>query len=253
VHEKSLTLPAPPHTFLEHLDPRIKMVALLVWAVCVVTVPERRPVVTGVYAALLILLLLTNGRLYRKFTWRFGTALPFVLVLTVLLPFFKAGQPLWTFGPFELTRAGLWTALRVASAATLCIAAVALVWASTSEASLLAGLRGIGLPGTFVDVLGFMLRYLHVLRPELHRLNDARLARAIGPHGPGALRSGANVLGTLFLRAHERAECVADAMAARGFAGPRRTLNAHHWHVTDLLLGALFIALVVLVRLLVRA
>lgn len=249
MHEKTLTPIGPPQSFLERLDARLKLGCVLVWAVCVVTVPQRRFVLLGLYAALLGLLVLVNWRVFAKFVRRFAAALPFVIVLTVLLPFFKPGQPVWSYGPLEITRAGIWTAQRVAAAATLCVAGIALVWASTSEGALLYGLRGVGLPDLLVGVLGFMLRYLHVLRPELHRLTDARAARTIGPHGPGPVRSGANVLGTLFLRAHDRADRVADAMAARGFTGVRRPLHGSHWHAEEVVLGAGFAALVILLRL----
>jgi cobalt/nickel transport system permease protein len=93
---------------------------------------------------------------------------------------------------------------------------------------------------------------LHVLRPELHRLTDARAVRVVGRHGHGNLRSGANVVGALFLRAHDRAERVADAMVSRGFTGQRRDLYHYHWHIEELAAGAMFAGLVVALRLAVR-
>ena len=252
MHEEPLTLVAPPQVFLERLDPRIKLVCMLIWAICVVTVPPKHLILTGIYGLILILLVLANRKLFGKFSRRFAAALPFVVLLTCLLPFFKEGRPLWSWGPLEITEQGLWTAQRVATAATLCVGAMALVWASTSESRLLAGLRGVALPATLVSVLGFMLRYLYVLRTELHRLTDARAVRAVGGHGPGRLRSGANVVGTLFLRAHDRAERVADAMVSRGFAGQRRDLYHYHWHGIEVATGAAFAGFIVALRLAVR-
>jgi cobalt/nickel transport system permease protein len=252
VHEEPLTLASPPQGFLERLDPRIKLVCLLVWAVCVVTVPPKHFILTGSYALILLVLLLANTKLFKKFARRFGAALPFVVLLSCLLPFFSEGRTVWSWGPLAITEQGLWTAQRVAAAATLCAAGMALVWASTSESRLLAGLRGLAVPATLVSVLGFMLRYLYVLRPELHRLTDARAVRTVGGHGPGRLRSGANVVGALFLRAHDRAERVADAMVSRGFTGQRRDLYHYHWHVQELAAGAALTGLVVTLRLAVR-
>ena len=248
MHEKPLTLATPPRSFLERTDPRIKIACLLVWALCVVTIPEGRFTLAAAYALILLLLLAANRRLLGKFLRRLGPALPMLLLLCALLPFFKPGRALWTIGPLEVTEPGVAVALRVGTAAFLCVGAMSLVWASTSETGLLTGLRGVGLPASFVSVIGFMLRYLHVLRPELHRLTDARAERTIGPHGPGKLRSGANVLGALFLRAHDRAERVADAMAARCFTEQPRTLYPDHWHGREVVLGVLFAALVVSLR-----
>ena len=159
---------------------------------------------------------------------------------------------MWNWGPLAISEQGLWTAQRVATAATLCAAAMALVWASTSESRLLAGLRGLAVPAILVGVMGFMLRYLNVLRPELHRLTDARAVRTVGGHRHGSLRSGANVVGALFLRAHDRAERVADAMVSRGFTGQQRDLYHYHWHSDELAAGVMFAGLVVFLRLAVQ-
>jgi cobalt/nickel transport system permease protein len=252
VHEEPLIVAAPPESFLERLDARAKLLCLLVWAVCTVTIPPGRFLLSSIYGFLLLALLLANPGLVGRFARRFAAALPFVILLTVLLPFLKAGRILWAWGPIEVTAEGLWTAQRVAAAALLCVSMVALTWASTSEPHLLAGLHGLAVPETLVDVLAFMLRYLEVLRPELHRLTDARAARVIGSHGPGTLRSGANVVGALFVRAHDRAARVGDAMTARGFTGSRRTLHRPHWHWHDVAIGGLFTAVVVLLRLTVH-
>lgn len=248
MHEKPLMLAAPPRGFLEHTDPRLKMGCLLVWVLCVVTTPAGRGILFALDAVILLLLLVANWRLFGKFARRFLAAWPFIATLCALLPFFKQGPPVWQWGPLIATQPGLEQAYRIGAVALLCVAAMSLVWASTSETGLLIGLRGVGLPASFVVVIGFMLRYLHVLRPELHRLTDARAERSIGPHGPGRLRSGANVLGTLFLRSHDRAERVADAMAARCFDGQSRLLMPDHWHVEEVAFSIVFVGIVVALR-----
>jgi len=248
MHDKPLTLAFPPQGFLERTDPRLKVLCLLVWVVCVVTSPMEQWPLPVAYAAVLLVLLAGNVRLMGRFIRRFGSALPFIFAVVLLLPFFKEGEAVWRWGPLTVTREGGHVARQVGATACLCVGAVALVWASTSEAGLLRGLRGIRLPAGFVAVFGFMLRYLHVLRPELHRLTDARAARTIGGSGPGPLRSLANVVGTLFLRAHDRAGHVADAMALRGFDGRWRTLGDHHWHAVEVVGGIGFIVVVIAVR-----
>jgi len=250
VHEKPLILTAAPPTFLERLDARVKLLLALVWAICIVTIPRGRYLPFGVYAAILIVLLVGNRGLAGKFARRLLPALPALALVCVVLPFFSHGEPVWRWGVLTVTRAGLQTAARVGAAATLCVGAVALVWASTSQDALLVGLRGLGLPSLFVGTLGFMLRYLEVLRPELHRLTDARAARAVGQVGPGRLRSGANVLGALFLRAQERAEHVGEAMVARGYAGRLRTFQHSHFHLRDVVVGIGFPVVVIAVRVL---
>jgi cobalt ECF transporter T component CbiQ len=248
MHEKVLVRLEPPQAFLERLDPRVKIVCALVWAVCVVTIPVRDADVQISYGLILLALLTLNHRCFGKFVQRFGTALPLIAGLVVLLPFFKEGQTLWRFGLLEVTQEGLWSAQKVATSALLCVAALCLLWATTQEADLIAGLRGIGLPATFVGVLACMLRYLHVLRPELHRLWDARAARTIGKRSRGRFGSASNLLGAFFLRCHERALRVADALAARGYDGHWRVACHRPLTTLDALAGGGFIAGVLLVR-----
>jgi cobalt ECF transporter T component CbiQ len=248
MHEKVLTRTEPPQAFLERLDPRIKIACLVAWAIAVVTVPPQRLGMQIAHALILLGLLCLAARNLGKFACRFGAALPFIVLVTVLLPFFKQGQVVWQFGPLEITREGLWSAQHVATAALLCVAAVCLVWATTPEADLIDGLRGVGLPPMFAGVVAFMLRYLHVLRPELHRLGDARAARTIGHANRMRVRSAANLLGALFLRAQERALHVADAMAARGYAGEPRVIRPRRWRMRDTLAGGVFLSALILLR-----
>lgn len=248
MHEKVLTRAEPPQTLLERFDARVKILCVLVWAVSIVTVPAQRMGLLGVYAAVLFIALSLSFRNFGKFIRRFAAALPFILTLVVLLPFFKEGQVLWHIGPIEVTREGLLSAERVAASALLCVAAICLVWATTSEADLIGGLRGVGLPALFVGVIAFMLRYLHVLRPELHRLWDARAARTVGRRNGAALRSAASLLGAFFLRSHARAERVADAMAARGYDGEWRGVASGPLKSIDAVAGGIVVAGMILLR-----
>ncbi len=245
----ALTRTAAPLTFLEQLDARVKILCALSWAICVVTIRRPDLPLTATYAALVAALLVLQRRSVGKYLRRFATALPAIAILVVLLPFFKEGTVLWQLGPLEVTREGLYAAQRLATCAALCVGVLALVWVTTPEAELIAGLRRLGLPALFVGVLAFMLRYLHVLRPELHRLWDARAARTIGRHRP-PFRSATNLLGALALRAHGRAERVADAMAARGYAGQWPVSHAHDPPAHATLAAVLFVSVVVLLRIL---
>lgn len=247
MHEKQLTLAAPSPSPIERLDPRIKIVCMLIWAICVATAPPRIEFVAA-YAGVLAVLVAAGLRNFRKFALRFAAALPAIALFVALIPFLKVGTPVWSIGPINATREGLAAAQRVAAAAGLCVAGVCLAWATTSEADLVAGMRGVGVPRMLVAVFAFMIRYLHVLRPELHRLWDARSARIIGRAGGSPLRWAANLLGAFVLRAHGRAERVADAVAARGgddspIVDRRRPLKPAHSAA-----GLLFAIVVVTIR-----
>jgi cobalt/nickel transport system permease protein len=230
------------------VDPRVKLVVALVWCVCIVTVPPDAMETLGLYAGLLTLGVAVNHGRFRAVLANVARALPILLLLVIAIPFLKPGAPLWPWGWASPSIEGAQMAGVVFVSALLCVGALALVGATTPPERLLGGLRGIGLPAMLVGVIGLMFRYLQVLPCEMHRLRDARDARAIGPSGPGRLRSGGNLIGTLFLRSFDRAERVADAMAARGYGGQLHTYPQPALSRADLIRGLAWAGVIVFVR-----
>jgi cobalt/nickel transport system permease protein len=230
------------------VDPRVKLVVALVWCVCVVTVPPDAMETLGLYAGLLALGVAVNHGRFRAVLANIARALPILLLLVIAIPFLKPGARLCQWGWLSPSVEGLHLAGVVFASALLCIGALALVGATTPPERLLGGLRGIGVPATLVGVIGLMLRYVQVLPSEMHLLRDARDARAIGPAGPGRVRSGGNLIGTLFLRSFDRAERVADAMAARGHGGQLHAYPQPALSGADLIRGLAGAGIIVLVR-----
>ena len=91
--------------------------------------------------------------------------------------------------------------------------------------TLLVGMRRLGMPLVLVATLRVMYRYLFVLTDELDRMVTARRARTFRRSGRLDWGLLTGLLGTLFLRAHERGERVHAAMLARGWDGTVRTLD----------------------------
>ena len=105
-----------------------------------------------------------------------------------------------------------------------------------------SALRFLRVPTTLVSVVGLLYRYLFVLVDEAERMQRARQQR--GGRSLGGARGAAALLGTLFLRAHERATQVHRAMLARGLAGEARVASDLRLRAVDLLFAALAAALV---------
>lgn len=233
MHESVLVITRRPTNLLERLEPRIKLLCLAIWLAAVLSVGRGDWPLFSYYAALILLIVCAAPRLIPRYATRLAAAAPLILGLALFMPLLRDEPPFVRLGPLLLSRGGIAFAAHFACTAGLCVAGVLLLWVSTPQDLLLQGLRGLGFPAAFVGVLGFMWRYLEVLRPELHRLTDARAARTLGVRGPNRWRSGAGLIGTLFLRAQDRAERVADAMAARGYAGELRTFHRPHFHRRD--------------------
>lgn len=100
---------------------------------------------------------------------------------------------------------------------TLCLGAMTLLSATTPFPTILDALRLFRVPSLLVTTLALTHRYLFVLRDELQRMVRARRSRSRGPDGIRQWPPIAGMTGMLFIRATERAERVAGAMAARGW------------------------------------
>jgi cobalt/nickel transport system permease protein len=64
------------------------------------------------------------------------------------------------------------------------------------------------------------------------------------------IRSLGSIIGTLFIRSYERSERVYAAMAARGFDGSHRALTGLTLRKSDLVFGAISVALLVSIMIL---
>ncbi len=166
------------------------------------------PRLSAVWLPLLVLPLLGVSCLLRV-EWapllrRMGVLVMFSCVVALGL----VGQPEWK------ARA---SSLVLKSCLSLWIAVLLLRVVSFHD--LLAGLRHLRFPGLLLETLAFWGRYYSVLSDEWHRLQLARQARTFSASRTREFQALAGSLGTLFIRAYERAERVHQAMVARGYRG----------------------------------
>jgi cobalt/nickel transport system permease protein len=103
------------------------------------------------------------------------------------------------------------------------VCALMLLSATTSFQSLLRGFERLHVPRVFVEIVAFAWRYLFVLREEAQRMLRARDARAWHARWFWQAWVIGLMVGSLFLRAYERAERVYQAMKARGYHGHSHT------------------------------
>lgn len=231
------------HAVLFRIDPRIKLVALVVLLVGVSLV--HSPVTLAVIYLGLVLLAWAGGvpvGVFVKRVWLFVPLFTAVAVAPATLSVITPGEvvvPLWTWhGVAEgitaqgLTAAGL-VVLRVACSVSL----VLLVTISTSWNRLLAALGALGVPRIFVTVIAMAYRYLFVLLGSVLDMFMARKARTVQPvaHNAGDRRFVGAAVGTLLGRAGHLSEEVHQAMTARGYAGRHHTLVGFRATGMDLL------------------
>jgi cobalt/nickel transport system permease protein len=230
---------------IHRLDPRAKFIAMLALVTAVALVPRASWLAYGLFLVL-ILVLLTLSRVPPLYVLKRSLAvLPFVVMITVFMPFFKEGT---SVGGFDLgswhigiTREGLELVGGVFSKAWLSILALILLTATTSMTDLMKGLEKLKMPSIMVMLMSFMYRYLFVISDESARLRLARDGRSFGGGLRLHIRTMGHMAGALFLRSFERGERIYGAMLSRGFDGHSRSLNDLNFRASDTLFTALFV------------
>lgn len=248
---------------LHRLDPRIKIVVMIVFVIATLLLPD------GAWLAFILSWLCTwlvswLAKLpYRVVLKRSLIILPFLATALTLL-FNIPGNVLisWTTGSISatITDAGLVRFTSVISRGWLAIQAAILLTAVTQFPDLMHGLNHLRIPPVLVNIISFMYRYLFVLADEAQRMMRARQARSArllgtGSHG-GSLAWRAKVtgymVGQLFSRSLDRSDRVYQAMMARGYKGRLLTMAPHAMTRPDWLKGLLAFLLILAIQVVAR-
>ncbi|QXE91923.1 cobalt ECF transporter T component CbiQ [Geomonas subterranea] len=213
---KRLDQLAAGETPLHRLDPRAKVLATLVFIVCVISF-GRYELSALIPFFIFPATLIASGRLPAGYlAAKVALVAPFAIAVGICNPFFDRAV-LLHLGPVDITGGWLSFASIVLRSA-LTVAAALTLTALTGFASICRALVRLGMPRPFAMQLLFLYRYLFVLAEEGGRAARARELRTFGRKGSG-LASYASLLGHLLLRTWQRAERMHMAMLARGYTG----------------------------------
>jgi cobalt/nickel transport system permease protein len=218
-------------TFVHRLDPRVKVVATMLFLFTVVSFPKYE-VAALVPFFLFPMLLATIGEIPVRFILRKVLLVsPFAIMIGVFNPFLDSATIAVISGiPVS---AGMVSFLSILLKFTLTVSAALLLVATTSFPGVCHALRRLGLPSLFVSQLLFLYRYLFVLMEEAMRITRAREMRSVGSRGAG-IRVVARLVGVLFVRTVDRAERIYQAMLSRGFQGDIPSLKRLRVGAADL-------------------
>ncbi len=193
-----------------------KLLAVLGFVLCVVATPAGAWGVFAAQGAALVVVAALARLPLATVARRLVVEVPF-LVFAAAMPFVASGPRIDVLG-LSLSQAGVLGGATLAIKATLGVLAAVVLSATTSAADLLLALERLRLPGAFVAIAGFMVRYVGIVSGDLARAAVARESR--GATGRfERLRATAGGVGTLFVRSYERGERVQRAMQARGYTG----------------------------------
>jgi len=226
---------------LQRVDPRAKIVAMLVLLVATAYV-RNLPTLAVVYAAVLALAAASRLSIRALVTrvWLFVPLFTLVAVLPATLSVVTHGRvvlTLWTWHgrPQGFTAQGLTSAALVVGRVGVSVSLVSLLTLTTTWVRLLAALRGIGVPRMFVLVVGMAYRYVFTLLGAVSDMYESRKARTLGSvrHDGSSRRFVAASAGALLGRAGHLSEEVHQAMVARGYRGNARALQAPRFRAVD--------------------
>lgn len=211
------------------LDPRLRIVATLCFAVTVVGLSSLVALCLACAVSLAFLFLSRQPpwRTLRRVAMMDG----FILFMLVLLPFTVPGEPAFELWGLTASREGVFRAVEIALTANAVILALMTLVGSMAPATLGHALHALRCPTTLIHLLMFTIRYIHVLQGEYLRLREAMKVRGFRPASNWhSYRSLGYLVGMMLVRAIDRAERILEAMKCRGFSG--RLLLPHPFHLT---------------------
>jgi cobalt/nickel transport system permease protein len=257
---------APPESWLARVEPRVKVVGIVLLIVTVTVV--HRPIVLAALFAVIAVTALTARVAARRLArvWLGVPLFSLAIILPAALNLVTEGPALLTIcrfgagahvGPWALpaliavTQPGVVVAARFLLRALDCVTLAFLLVATTDDSMLLNALRRLGMPRVFGMTLAMMQRYLAVLLRAAEEIHVAKLSRSIAERDlRREQRWVAAGMGSLFRRTRRLAEQVHNAMLSRGYNGEVQIGGAARPHVGD---GLWLVGTIVLAAALVAA
>lgn len=254
----------PGNSWVHKLDPRIKILATLLYIAALFVVHDFYGFIIA-FAALEAVIIIS--RIPRRFIWRGLRPVLLIIAFTLIVNMFMIqGEILVQFGIFHITREGLRTAIFMGIRLTLLIIGSSMLTLTTRPIGLTDGIeallspfRKIGLPAhELAMMMTIALRFIPTLLEETDKIIKAQQARGADFESGNILRRAKAlipILVPLFISAFRIAQDLAMAMEARCYGGnvKRTRMNEMKMSRRDLaaaVLFAVFLAMIILQRIL---
>jgi cobalt/nickel transport system permease protein len=222
--------------FLQSLDPRAKLVSILVLVFATTLIGNLKLLV---FIYLLTLLFSYMSRIsvwfFIKRVWLFIPIFAGIIAIPMIFNIFFPGDPLIrlaTFspnshlGPFSLpeslyiTKQGVNAAVIFVMRVATCVSAVVLLFLTTPQQMLYKSLRTVGVPKIYVLTLEMADRYIFLLMDLVREMHIAKNARTIKARGMFEEQKWVGSrIGYTLIRSLDMSEKVHMAMMSRGYNG----------------------------------
>lgn len=233
------TTTAPDVPPLKRLDPRLRIVAAVTFAITTVALQSLLLLCIALLAAIALML---AAKLPPVQTIKRVIAMDtFIIAMIFFLPFTMDGTPMFSVFGFAASYEGLVRAVEIALTANAIVMTMLALVGSMEEVTFGQALYALKTPAKLVHLLLFTVRYIEVLRQEYQRLRQAMKCRGFRPGTNGhTYRSFGYLIGMMLIRALERSERIMDAMKCRGFTGSLPMTQRFHFQAYDLAFSCIF-------------
>ena len=254
----------PGNSVIHRLDPRVKIMATLLYIVALFVVKDFVGFIAPVVLLEAVIIL---AKVPRRYIWRGLKPVLIIIAFTLIVNIFMIrGEVLWQFGVLHITREGLRMAAFVGIRLVLLIIGSTMLTLTTRPIGLTDGIEAllspfkkIGLPAhELAMMMTIALRFIPTLLEETDKIIKAQQARGADFESGNILRRAKAlipILVPLFISAFRIAQDLAMAMEARCYGGDvkRTRMNVMKFAGRDLaasIIFCAFLAVIVLQRVL---
>jgi len=245
----------PADSVLHKLDPRTKILAILVYMVSLFIVNNFYGLL-GMMA--ISILVVTVSKVPIKYFFRGLKMIIFIVLLTVALQMFMTpGEVMWQWSFLKITKEGIRQAVFMGTRLVLLISITSILTLTTTPIALTDGIerllkpfQRIGVPAhELAMMMSIALRFIPTLVEETDKIMKAQAARGADFDTGNMIekvKALVPLLVPLFLSAFQRADELAIAMEARCYHGGtnRTRLKALQYTRKDLAAGILCVCMV---------
>ena len=243
----------PGNSVIHKLDPRIKIMATLLYIVALFVVNDFPGFIVAVVLLEAVIII---SKVPRRYIWRGLKPVLIIIAFTLIVNIFMInGEVLWQFGVLHITREGLRMAAFVGIRLVLLIIGSSMLTLTTRPIGLTDGIEAllspfkkVGLPAhELAMMMTIALRFIPTLLEETDKIIKAQQARGADFESGNILRRAKSlipILVPLFISAFRIAQDLAMAMEARCYGGDvkRTRMNAMKFARRDLIATVIFCA-----------
>ncbi len=233
------------YSSLHALDARAKLLATLLFLVCVLSLPLNDLSGLILFLVYPIISCAMAGISYATVFKRSLIVLPFILFIGIFNPILDRQVAFYVNG-VGIT-SGWISFISILIRGLVSVQAVFVLILTTGFYNLCRGMQRLGIPSLLTTQLLFVYRYIFVLLQEALSMDRARAARSFGRRSY-PFRMWGIFIGQLLIRTIERSERIHRAMLSRGFTGNITGRFHSVWRIKETLYLVIWALLFALLR-----